>query len=340
VRIWLDMSAPAHPLIFGPIADRMRGRGHIVEVTARDHAETLELLALRGIEHRRIGKHGGARRSGKLAALLARTRSMVAFGRGRRFDLALAHGSNELALAAAALAIPAVTMTDYEFAVQQHHIGFRLAWRAVTPDAIPTERIARFGVAADRILQFPGLKEEYYLHGFEPNPNVMDALGLRDDRLIATVRPPADLSLYHRKANPLLLQVLLHLGRREDVQLVVLPRTERQRLMIAALDLPSVLMPAVTVDAHSLIAFSDLVVAGVGTMNREAVALGTPAYTTFSGRIGGVDEMLIREGSLRPLTNPRALSLERRGEALERRPSRDPSQLAHLIAKAAPADTA
>ena len=30
-------------------------------------------------------------------------------------------------------------------------------------------------------------------------------------------------------------------------------------------------------------------------MNREAVALGMPVYTTFGGRLGGVDEQLIRE---------------------------------------------
>ena len=39
-------------------------------------------------------------------------------------------------------------------------------------------------------------------------------------------------------------------------------------------------------------------------MNREAAALGTPVYTTFTGRLGGVDEALIRSGRLRPLTDP------------------------------------
>ena len=47
-------------------------------------------------------------------------------------------------------------------------------------------------------------------------------------------------------------------------------------------------------------------------MNREAVALGTPVYTTYGGRLGGVDEALIRSGRLRPLTDPRALELQKR----------------------------
>ena len=39
-------------------------------------------------------------------------------------------------------------------------------------------------------------------------------------------------------------------------------------------------------------------------MNREAVALGTPVYTTFEGRLGAVDEALLREGRLRKLDDP------------------------------------
>jgi predicted glycosyltransferase len=330
VRIWLDMSAPAHPLIFGPIADRMRQRGHTVEVTARDHAETLELLALRDIEHLRIGKHGGARRSGKLAALLARTRAMVAFGRGRRFDLALAHGSNELALAAAALAIPAVTMTDYEFAVQQHHIGVRLARRTIVPETIPPERLLRFGADRRRIARYPGLKEDYYLAELEPDPSVLETLGLDASRVIATLRPPADLSLYHRKSNPLFHQVLLHLGRRDDVHAVVLPRNEAQRRLVESQGLSAVVLPRRAVDARSLIGRSDLVVSAVGTMNREAAALGTPAYTIFGGRLGAVDETLIREGRLRPLTDPRGLDLAKRPSGAPRT-RRDPDRLVDLI---------
>ena len=70
--------------------------------------------------------------------------------------------------------------------------------------------------------------------------------------------------------------------------------------------------PRPAVDAQSLIALADLVVSAGGTMNREAAALGVPVYTTYGGRIGGVDEMLIREGRLRPLTDPRALELVKR----------------------------
>ena len=121
------------------------------------------------MEHTAFGRHGGASRLRKLGALLSRTRAMRRFGRKQGFDLAVAHGSNDLAIAARRLHIPAVNMFDYEFAILQHNIGCRPARRVITPDTIPPERLRRFGAGPDKLVQYPGLKEEYYLADFEPD---------------------------------------------------------------------------------------------------------------------------------------------------------------------------
>ena len=75
-------------------------------------------------------------------------------------------------------------------------------------------------------------------------------------------------------------------GADPSVQAVVLPRTAEQRDAIRARDLPSLVVPEQAIDAQSLVALADLVVSAGGTMNREAVALGVPVYTTFAGRLG------------------------------------------------------
>ncbi|MFL5827784.1 MAG: DUF354 domain-containing protein [Thermoleophilaceae bacterium] len=330
MRIWIDMTAPAHVLVFRPIIERLRGQGHEVDITARDYAQTLELLELHGIDHIDFGRHGGATRAKKVAALVSRTRAMRRFGKGKGFDLALAHGSNDLAIAAASLRIPAANMFDYEFATAQHNVGCRLARRVVTPDSIPPERLARYGAGPDKLVQYPGLKEEYYLADFEPNPAVMEQLGVDRERVTVVVRPPPDVSLYHRKSNKLFPAVLDRLGRDDDVHAIVLPRTQEQRVYVKALGLPSVIVPDHAVDAQSLIALADLVVSAGGTMNREAVALGTPVYTTYGGRLGGVDEWLIREGRLRPLTNARAIELQKRQHD-GARTRRDPAILVDIL---------
>jgi len=71
-------------------------------------------------------------------------------------------------------------------------------------------------------------------------------------------------------------------------------------------------------------------------MNREAVALGTPVWTTFEGRLGAVDERLIADGRLRRLERPEDVELVRRGAgaeaaALATRTRRDPELLVDLL---------
>jgi len=329
MRVWIDMTAPAHPVVLRPVIARLRARGHDVTVTARDYAQTIELLERFGIPHQVIGSHAGASRIRKLISLLARTRRMRREGKAG-FDLAIAHGSNELPIAAATLGIPAADMFDYEWATQQHNIGCRLARRVVTPEAIPPERLARYGVDSRKLAQYPGLKEEYYLADFEPDERVLDDLALDRDRVLVIVRPPPDVSLYHRKSNRIFPLVLDHLGHRDDVQAVVVPRTGAQREQVRRLGYPSLVVPDRAVDAQSLIALADLVVSAGGTMNREAVALGTPVYSTYGGRLGGVDEWLMREGRLRPLTDPRAMVLEK-NVAKGARTRRDPQLLVDLL---------
>jgi uncharacterized protein len=335
MRLWFDMTAPAHPLVFRPVIERLRAAGHDVTVTARDYAQTLPLLQRMGIEHEAIGAHGGAQRHKKALALVSRTARMRKVAK-RGFDLAVAHGSNDLALAAASARIPAVNTFDYEWATQQHNIGCRLARRVMVPEMIPADRLRRYGVGPDKLVQYPGLKEEYYLYDFEPDESALDELGVERERIIAILRPPPDVSLYHRKSNRLFPAVVDELGRRDDVHVVVIPRTEAQRTEVRARNLPSVIVPDGAVDAQSLIALADLVVSAGGTMNREAVALGTPVYTIYGGRLGGVDEALLREGRLRPLTDPRAIEVKHtRGEDRQRA-RRDPQLLIDMILGAKP----
>src|SRR5436190_3736652 len=331
MRVWADISAPAHVLVLRPIITRLRAAGHEVLVTSREYTQTEELLDLHGIDHTTIGRHGGASRSRKLARLMQRTPAMRRFARGRRFDLAIAHGSYDLVMAARSLRIPVANMHDYEFAVTQHRIGCRLATRVIFPEAVPPERLRRFGVGPEKLFQYPGLKEEYYLADFEPHPVVFDQLGVNRQRIVVIVRPPPDVSLYHRKSNPLFPQVLAYLGNEGGVQAVVLPRTHAQRQYVQGLALPSVIVAEKAVEAQSLVGLADLVVSAGGTMNREAAALGTPVYTTYGGRLGGVDEALIRTGRLRPLTDPRALELKKRAAGDGHATRRDPALLVDLI---------
>ena len=134
---------------------------------------------------------------------------MMRFGRGRRFDLALAHGSNDLAIAAAALGIPEANMHDYEYAVTQHRIGCRLAKRVMFPDSVPPERLRRFGVGPEKLLPLSRASRRSTTSSTSsPTPTRWSGSAVDTSRVVVVVRPPPDVSLYHRKSNPLFPKVL------------------------------------------------------------------------------------------------------------------------------------
>lgn len=328
MRVWVDLTNSPHVLVMRPLIEAMHEDGHDVEVTARDFAQTLELSERLGIEHTAIGRHGGGRLAGKGIGLVSRSVALAQWARRRRFDVAMGHASNDVMVAASMLRIPSATAFDYEWAKVQHNVNCRLGRAVVVPDAIPPERLYPYG-ARGKLRRYPGLKEEYYLADFEPDVGVLGELGLDEAVPIVVVRTPPEVSLYHRFENPLFRRVLERL---RDVQAVVLPRTPAQRAAVEALG--GFTVPRRAVDAQSLIALSDLVISAGGTMNREAVALGTPVFTTFEGRLGAVDEALLREGRLRKLDDLEQIRVEKRPKVDRERVRRDPRDLVRLLLSA------
>jgi predicted glycosyltransferase len=333
VRVWVDLTNSPHVLVLAPIIRRLQAHGHEVEVTARDFAQTLQLCDRLGIGYYAVGHHRGASVADKARGLADRSWQLTKFARKRHFDVAFGHGSNDVTVASRLLGIPCSTMFDYEWATVQHNVNCRLAQGVVVPEMIPPERFARYG-ATDKLRRYPGLKEEYYLYDFEPDPAVLAELGLDTREPIVVVRTPPAVSLYHRFENDLFGQVLERL---RGTQAVVLPRTETQRDELTAAG--GFLIPERAIDAQSLIAYADLVVSAGGTMNREAVALGTPVFTVFEGRMGAVDEHLIADGRLRKLTSPEQVTVTKRPEGPRglQRIRRNPQLLVDLLI--APAKT-
>ena len=331
MRVWVDLTNSPHVLVMRPIVRVLEQRGAEVLVTARDFAQTLDLCERHGLACEPIGRHRGGALAAKGLGLISRSGALLRWARGRRIDVALGHGSNDVSVAARLLGIPSATAFDYEWAKVQHNVNCRLASAVVVPDAIPLERLRPYGTTPAKHRPYAGLKEEYYLADFEPSEAVLRELGLDRDRPLVVVRTPPEVSLYHRFENPLFRQVLERLAA-DDVQAVVLPRTPEQGDEVRRLG--AFVVPERAVDAQSLVAYADLVISAGGTMNREAVALGTPVYTTFEGRLGAVDERLLNEGRLRRLTDASEVRVERREQHGELRIRRDPRELVTLLLSA------
>src|SRR5436190_16192945 len=251
MRVWVDLTNTAHVVVLRPLVELLERGGHEVELTARPLSHTVELLDDWGHPYTVIGSYGGASRMGKARAAAQRIPALIRFARRRGFDYALGHASIDLPPACRALRIPNTTMFDYEWATLQHHVICRLATRVLVPDAIPADRLRRYGARPRKLVRYPGLKEEYYLADFQPDEAVLEGLGVNRERPLCVVRTAPSYALYlGGSENALLPPLLERLAGEEQAQVVVLARTPEQRAAIRELRLERVIVPERAVDGR------------------------------------------------------------------------------------------
>ncbi|MFM9053967.1 MAG: DUF354 domain-containing protein, partial [Solirubrobacterales bacterium] len=250
MKVWFDCTAAPHPVVLRPLIERFSERGDDVLVTAREYGQTVGLLEMMGIEHQVVGSHGGASLPGRLQSSFGRSAGLVGPVRGFRPDIAIGHGSVELALISAILRIPSIQMQDYEFAGLQRQVAFRAARRVIVPETIPAERMEKVGVGPGKLFTYPGLKEDYYLADFEFDPSVFEDLGVDRSGIVVVLRPPSETSSYYEES-PLQERVLDRLAGEAGVTTVVIPRAEQQARAIASRGEPGIVIPDRPVDGQS-----------------------------------------------------------------------------------------
>ncbi|MDQ4097635.1 MAG: DUF354 domain-containing protein [Actinomycetota bacterium] len=303
MRFWVDIANSPHVTLFRPVVEELRRQGHDVQLTVWDRGQTASLARQVWPESVVVGS--GFRRSltDKAGAVWSRAVALRDGLQQDAVDVAVSHNSYSQIVAGRLLGIPVVTAMDYEHQ-PANYLAFRLADRIILPAAVPLTSVRRFGATGARVLRYPGLKEEVALSTFRPDPSFRSSLGLDDDRPLITLRPPAEGALYHRRRNPQFESLALRLHVL-DAQVVLTPRTRSQVEWYGGIRGVDVLEQAVS--GPDLLFQSDLVIGGGGTMTREAVVLGTPCFTLFSGPPAAVDLELIRAKRLRVLTDQEAL---------------------------------
>lgn len=324
MRIWIDLANSPHVPFFAALIPEFKHRGHQVELTARDYAQTVELATQAGLMPFVIGGHGGGKLAGKAGNLIGRSGALVKWARTRRFDLAVSHNSYAQIAAASALGIKTVTLMDYEHQ-PANHLAFRLASRVIVPRTFPQTALQRYGAAARKVKRYQGTKEDVYLAHFTPDPNfrsTLGELGVEPEDVLVLVRPPASEALYHRFENELFTELMERLNSLPEVKTILLARTDKQRAEYENVPQVNLILPRQALDGANLIAAADLVISAGGTMNREAAALGVPAATIYAGEWAAVDEELVRENKLQRITSSeevQSLLIEMKRKAEPRR---------------------
>lgn len=343
--IWIDLDNSPHVHFFAPIVGRLEDAGHEVLLTARRFGQVEEIAESHGLRCVIIGRHRTPRfYLTRAMATIVRSLRLAVHGIRHRPAIAVNHGSRAHVLAAWLLRIPVMTIYDYEFI--SSGVFSKMATRVLLPETIPSERLERQRLNMSKVIRYPGFKENVYLSGFRISSDVIRELKLDPNQLIITLRPPATWAHYHNVHSEVLFKELVgRLHQEPDSQVVVLPRTREQAEELKksyGMESGPFQIPDRAVDALNLMAHSDAVFSGGGTMIREAAIIGARAYSIFAGEAGAVDTALERAGKLtilRSVEQIRNLRFEKNSNSLRSNCADSRTGeviLAHIIALGTP----
>ena len=302
--IWFDLDNSPHVPLFRPIISELDKRGIKYIVTARDYAQTAELLSFWGVSHTIIGAHAGKNKIKKVLNLLNRGRNLKRFIKNKQVKLAVSHGSRSQLVAAKMLGIKSVLMLDYEYT--EAKIFNRLSTHLLMPALIPDERLRSAGFDLRKVQRYSGFKEEIYLREFVPDKNFRSGIGVSENNILIVIRPPGMSGNYHDpRSEKLLIETIKHFSSFENTACVIVNRTAKEKnFILSNIELkPNVRFLDKPVDGLQLLYAADITLSGGGTMNRESALLGTKTYSIFTGRYPYLDEYLRDSGRLNFIVN-------------------------------------
>ncbi len=309
MRILIDLCNSPHVLFFCPILNILRQNGYEVFITARDNAQTIPLIKKNGWKYKQIGKHRGKIKLAKLLGFLHRVICLTQFIIKNEVKLSIS-SSYDCVVACWLTRRKSMFFTDNEKAnAMLLKLCFFMASKIVTPKWISIDSLTKLGAKVSKLIGYPGFKEEIYLSQFQPNPQVLEYLKLSKGQKIIVMRPEPNLAIYYNSATNVLVDPLNQLIDK-NIQIVLLPRNEVQKNFYTKQFHNKIIIPDDAIDAPSLIYYADLVVGAGGTMNREAVILGTPVISTYQGELLEVDKWLIKEGYMKHSLSPTIEEIE------------------------------
>jgi len=314
-KIWFDFDNAPHVPILMPIIKELRKRGYQTLLTARDKAETKELLILNKEKFKVIGKSFPKNKILKLLFTLNRALKLIFYlnkiENGKTI-LSVNHSSRSALLASWLKRIPSVALYDYEYVNSTFQNIF--ASKILMPNVFTKDKLKKANISTKNLDYYPGIKEQIYINPTYKKADLLNELGVDPSKIIITFRPPGTSGHYHNPKSEIIMDEILNkMSQEKDkIFLITLPRTRKQKETIFTLLKQKkfqFLIPERPINGIDLILNSDIVLSGGGTMIREAAVLGVPSYSFFQGPKGAVDEFLEKSGRLISIDSPQDIEL-------------------------------
>lgn len=312
MRIIIDILTPKQCMLFSKLSEKLKQAGHEVFLVSRKYREAVNLIRLKGLKAKIIGKHGGKELANKLKASAQRILELASYFEEVDPDIAVSFSSPEMARVAFGLGIPHICVNDSPHAEAVARLTIPLATKLLSPKAIPKRVWTRFGIAPDRIRQYNALDPWAWLKDFKPDENIISKLGLDLSRHVLTFRPEEEFAAYllgKTQGEIGIVSVIRKiLDERDDVQIVAVPRYESQIKYLQETFGEEIYTLKSSIDGPSLLHYTTIFVGGGGTMTAEAALLGVPTFSCYPAEPFIILKYLMRKRLVKLERNPERLA--------------------------------
>jgi len=302
-KIWIDITNSPHVLFFEPLIRTLKNEEAEFLITARPYQQTIELLKQKKLDHKIIGKHYGKSKFRKVSGLFYRSFLLwkEIMKQKSQTLFSISHGSPYCSIASNFAGIYNLWTLDGDKAKDVIIPSVKFANKVIIPEIVPKENYVKMGTKEEKIIQYPGLKEEVYLWDFKPNKGYLKEIGVETDKPVILMRPEATEAVYIREKEFLIPSIK---ALKEDNFIILMPRTLDQKVTYERIFGNSVFIPKEVLNGPNVIAGSSIVISAGGTINREAVILGKKVISTFREELLTVDKWLIENKFMLHNPNP------------------------------------
>ncbi|MCI5967946.1 DUF354 domain-containing protein [Helicobacter sp.] len=296
--IWIDVATPKYAMFFTSMIKELQIRNHKILVTTRyapNYTEAKEILDLHKIPHIVLGEYGGATLLEKFEARIFRQKEILDLFRIKGVPSVLICGAVvDSVQVAYGVGIPVVNLYDTPAfgkpgdekcpdeltAVARLTLPFSKLF--FYPFILPKDLMLRFALDENQIESYPFIDVALWINGLKKNAknDFRVRYGMDISKPTILIREEEYKAHYVTQKIPTIYEVIPLLKAEFDVNLVIMPRYEKERLKKdfgkIAVVLEEKLKP------EEFYPFIDLFIGGGGTMNLEAVCYGIPTISTRS----------------------------------------------------------
>jgi uncharacterized protein len=294
MKIWFDISNSPHINMFFDLIKELEHDGHRIIITSRPLANTVELLDQKGLKHTVVGEHYGKSIFKKIFGYPIRVMQLRNFLKNEKIDLAVSQSSFHSPVVAKFLNIPSIYTNDNEHALGNMP-SFYCATKILIPENLKIKSIAKNGISARKVTQYPGVKEGIYL--WSKGELIQEKRALKQPASTNIyIRPEPQTAQYYNGKQNFLDNIILELQGKYNI--TVLPRDANQATHYKQSKFFNISVPDKPISFNNIAIDCTLFIGAGGSMTRELAILGIPTISVYQDDLLEVDKFLLSKGLL------------------------------------------